>query len=181
MERVARGLRNGNPADVAAVSQRVQRIVRYRGFGIPRDEREEIEQEALSQIWEAANGANFTAGEGFWSFVDVVAARRCVDWYRKARTKVELDDGLEDTRGTPLSRALDREKVTLVRRAVTQLNAACRELIRLRVEEEMSFDEISQRLNRTPGALRVQFYRCVRSVQRQIGNLYGAEKNSESR
>ncbi len=41
----------------------------------------------------------------------------------------------------------------------------------MRVQQGLTFDEISTRLQRSPGALRVQFHRCVGRARDEIHRL----------
>ena len=171
-ERTAVGFQRGHPQDVQTVLHRVQRIVSCRGFGIPRDDQKDIVQEAMIQIWRAAARSSFRPEEGFWGFVEVVTARRCIDWYRRARPHLELKDNVVDSKPTPMSSALERERIELARKALAELGEACADLIRFRIELGMSFAEISHEVGRSAGALRVQFHRCIRKAQERISRSH---------
>lgn len=169
-ERMGVGFRNGTPEAVQSVYRRIRRIVAFRGFGIPRADREEIEQETMKQLWEAVAEPSFALGPGFGGFVDQLAARRCIDWYRRCRSSSEsLDRQVEAREPDPLARVLSRERIELASEALASLDTPCRRLLDLRVGAGLSFREISRRLGRSPGALRIQMYRCVRRVRERVG------------
>ena len=167
-EAVSRGLQRGEAAAVRLVRERVRRILAYRGFGIPREERRDLEQEVMTQLWQAANRPGFAGGERFWGFVEVVASRRCIDWLRKRRETEELADSLPDDGEDPAAGALARERRTLALEVLSRLDRPCRDLIYLRVGLEKSYREISRLLGRSEGALRVQLHRCIGKAQRAV-------------
>ena len=182
IERMGLGFRAGKPEEVHLVYRRVRRVVAYRGFGIPRAEREEIEQEAMKQLWQAVAGRDFAIDDGFGRFVDALAARRCIDWYRRASSfSAPLDGRMEDGEPGPLAQILSRERIELVNEAVATLDESCRRLLDLRVGAGLSFAEISRQLGRSPGALRIQFYRCVRRVGDRVGRLRPKASGAEGR
>jgi RNA polymerase sigma factor (sigma-70 family) len=159
---LAEDFRRGDPSAVDEVRCRVDRIIAFRGYRIPPDEREGLRQETLSQVWQAVNrGGLERLDRGFWGFVQTVAARRCIDWMRRQTPEPAGEIELEDPRRGPLALVLDRERDAVLGRALAHLEPACRELIDLRIRGEMSYSEISRRLGRSEQALRAQMYRCV--------------------
>jgi DNA-directed RNA polymerase specialized sigma24 family protein len=87
---VGRAFCRGRPEAVNEVRQRVERIVAFRGYRIPTEEKRDLVQEVMTQLWSAVNRADFDAGGGFWGFVEVVTARRCVDWLRRRRPETAM-------------------------------------------------------------------------------------------
>lgn len=173
------GFRTGEPAAVAEVEDRVERIICYRGYGIPRAQRDELRQEVLVQLWRAVNGEGFDAARGFWGFVQTVAARRCIDWMRRRREAVLDEPSLvQDRRRDPLARVLGKERLEQANGVLDQLGAGCRDLIRMRVLEHMAYSEISVQLGRSEQALRAQMYRCVTKAKRILAT--SEEENHEA-
>jgi RNA polymerase sigma-70 factor (ECF subfamily) len=167
-EAVALDFRRGRPEAVRVVRERVRRVVSYRGFGLSPADRQDLEQEAMAHLWQAAMRPDFDPAGGFWRFIDVVASRRCIDWRRKLRSDEEFDSQTADTGKGPLQKALGRERIELARAALSELGEPCAELIYLRVTLDRSFDEIAALLGKTSGALRVQFFRCIRRAQEKL-------------
>lgn len=158
--------RKGEPEAVAEVEGRVRRIIGHRGYGIPEAERDELRQEVLVQVWQSVNRDGFDAERGFWGFVQVVTARRCIDWRRKRREERATNLSLVPDSGRgPLKRILASERRHVVRAAVEQLGRRCRELIEYRVSEGRSYAEIADLTGRSEQALRAQMYRCIKSAR----------------
>jgi len=174
-EAVSRGLQRGEAAAVRLVRGRVRRILAYRGFGIPREERRDLEQEVMTQLWQAANRPGFAGGERFWGFVELVASRRCIDWLRMRRETTELGASLPDEGEGPAAGALSRERRRLALEVLSRLDRPCRDLIYLRVGLEKSYREISRLLGRSEGALRVQLHRCIGKARRGVEELEAGE------
>lgn len=167
----AHRLRRGEAAAVLQVRERVCRILAYRGLGIPKAERDDVEQEIMMQVWQAVNRPDFDASAGFWGFVEVVSARRCIDWVRGHRVELPLRPTLRDRRKGPFQRTLDGERVRLIAAAVAELDPPCRELISLHLDQGRSYRQLSRILGKSEGTLRVQMYRCIRSARRSLKKL----------
>jgi hypothetical protein len=69
----------GEPEATREALARIARMLAFRGYAIPAEERRDLAQEVATQVWLAAGRPEFDAERGFWGFVEVVAARRCID------------------------------------------------------------------------------------------------------
>lgn len=172
-EAVAIAFRRGTPEAVRAVRRRVRKIVWFRGYGIPEDDKKDLEQEVMTQVWQAANRPGFDAGSRFWGFVEVVTARRCIDWRRSqvARSReTTLDENLPEPAGGPLRVTLDRERTGRAQAVLAQLAKPCRDLIYLHFAEGKSYAELSTVLGKSEGALRVQMHRCIARARQETAS-----------
>lgn len=171
-----RRISRGEPEAIHHVRARVRRILSSRHLRIATQEREDLEQEIMTSIWQAVNRPGFDFAAGFWGFVEVVAARRCIDWVRARRTHHEAtEDALKDGREGPLQRVLADERTRLALDALAALDPPCRKLITMRLDEGLSYREMSLALSKSEGALRVQMYRCVRRVQQILKSRVDGE------
>jgi RNA polymerase sigma factor (sigma-70 family) len=165
-------LRRGEPEAVDIVRRRVRRTLSYRGFGMGPQDREDLEQEVMTQVWQGVNRREFDVDRGFWGFVDVVVGRRSIDWLRVHKPTVALTEvtgePLRSPRRGPLQEALSSEQIRLAFAAVKGLGHGCRELVLLRVGLGKSYREIAELTGRTEGALRTQFCRCIEKARREI-------------
>ena len=114
----------------------------------------------MTQVWQAVNRTGFDPTLGLWKFVEVVTARRAIDWLRARRQETELPEEIEAP-GGPEGDAMARERAQLAYGALAQLGKPCRDLIYLRIGMNRSYRELAQLLGRSEGALRVQMHRCV--------------------
>lgn len=166
-EEVARGFRKGDTVAVERVRARVRRIVRFQGYGVPPEDRHDIEQEVMSQLWQSASRDRFDVSAGFWGLVGTVTVRRCIDWLRTRRSNVELVATLEETSPGPLGKLLKRERRELADEAFSELGKPCRDLINLHAGLQLPYRKIAGILGKSEGALRVQMSRCLQQA-RQI-------------
>lgn len=154
---------------------RVRRILAYRGYGIPPEDRLDLEQTIMLQLWQAVSEPSFR-GKRFGGLVEVVASRRCIDWWRsrKPETALEAAEAVPAGQPDPQRTALRREQIEHAQAALKRLPAACQELIRLHVGQNRSYAEIAKSLGRSEGALRVQMHRCIRRAQQLLLAVLGS-------
>lgn len=175
VDSLVRLLRDGDGAATEIVRRRVRRIVAFRGYSIPEQDRLELEQTILTQVWRAVSRRGFESAH-FWGLVEVVSSRRCIDWLRARRAETGLDplttppDPLPD----PLGVILLRERRELAQRVLSRLPESCRQLIELHVVLNKSYAEMEEILGKSSGALRVQMHRCVKRAHRILRRLLDA-------
>lgn len=160
----------GEVAAVDHVRARVQKILAFKRLRIPDQDRDDLEQEIMTEVWQAVNRPGFDFTAGFWGFVEVVTSRRCIDWLRSKKTRVPLSENLPDSGRNPLQKTLDNERTDLAEKILAALDPDCRQLILLRLQEGLSYRKIAHDLGKTQGALRVQMYRCIRAAQKLLGD-----------
>ena len=163
---MARAFATGDPAAVETVRARVCRILAFRGYGIPREDRKDLEQEVMVQLWRSVGRESFQTGAGFWGFVEVVSTRRCIDWLRTGKEMTPLPATIAEERPGPLSGMLARERRELAYSALAQLGKPCRDLIYLHAGLRMPYRKIARILGKSEGALRVQMHRCLQQSRR---------------
>lgn len=164
------------PAAEAEVRALVGRVVAFGRYGVPRADRDDLVQEVLLQLWQAVTRPGFDFKRSFENFARVVAARRCIDWFRTRRQTTELNPNLPDRRDGPLSRYGRKQRVELVRQALARLRDSCRQLIRMHVREQLSYSEISARVGKSDGALRFQMYRCIQQAREILEQITAARE-----
>lgn len=162
------------------VSERVRRILRYRGYRMSAEDRKDLEQEIMIQIWQAVNRPGFDPRAGFWGFVEVVCVRRSIDWLRGRKPTGSLDEGIRDSAAGPLRLLLQDERTRLANAAISRLEAPCRELVELHFGQRKPYRELARRLGKSEGALRVQMYRCIRQVRAILDELTAVGKRDDS-
>jgi len=164
---LARRLLRGDAEATQEVYTRVRRIVGAKSYRLSIGEREDVTQEIVVELWRTIGRPGFDLDRDLWGFVEVLALRRCIDAFRRHRPMAELDPEFASASSNPLQTVLADEKRQQVRNALDRLSEDCRQLIRERVEDGLSFKEISAAGESSEGALRVRFHRCV-SKAREI-------------
>ena len=168
---LARQFAAGDEQAAAVVLERAGRIVGFRGFGIPREDRRDIQQQVVTEAWRATQRPDFDFEEGFWGFVETIAARRCIDWMRAERPRATLDPEWRDRGRDPLAALLSHERVELARAAVARLDQACRDLIDQHAGQQKTYREIAEIVGDSEGALRVRLHRCVKQARAMLEAL----------
>lgn len=164
--------RTGDARAASEIRTRVRRILSFRAYGIPKEDRADLEQLVMTQLWRAVARPGFAA-EGFWGLLEIVVSRRCIDWIRAQRPEEELEaaEAVSADGPDPLAGVIRKERIALAEAALAKLPAECRRLIRLRVVEERSYEEIARLWRRSAGSLRVSMHRCVRRAGRILREL----------
>lgn len=137
----------------------------FRGYYIPTDERDDVVQEVVLQVYRAATSRGFRVDQSFERFVRTVAHRRCVDWMRGHRSTSPLNPSLVSEDSDPERRLLSREAMDRGRRVLRSLSFACAQLVRLRLVEGLTYRAISARLGRTEGSVRVHLHKCLKKAR----------------
>ena len=78
-------MRLGEAAAVDHVRARVRKILAFKRLRIPDQDRDDLEQEIMTEVWQAVNRPEFDFTAGFWGFVEIVTSRRCIDWLRSRK------------------------------------------------------------------------------------------------
>ncbi len=158
----------GDADAVARVGALLRLMVGERGHFIPPDQRDDVIQEAMLDLWRAIVRPDFTLRHGLDAFVRIVAHRRCLDWMRRRRDTAPLDERLTSNARRPDDALIERQTAARREWILARLSEGCRELIRLRVGDRLSYRQIGERLCRSEGALRNQMYKCLVRARRLV-------------
>lgn len=167
----AKRLRQGEPDAVHMVRERVRKILGFQRLRIPASEREDLEQEVMTELWQAVNRSSFDFTAGFWGFVEIVTSRRCIDWLRKRKDQVPVVEGLRDERENPFDKVQRSERAAIAARIIQAMDSNCREILVMRFQKGMGYGEISERLGKSEGAMRVQMHRCVKRAREMFQSV----------
>jgi RNA polymerase sigma-70 factor (ECF subfamily) len=97
------------------------------------------------------------------------AARRRVDAEQPLAGDSGADDGPAASTLTPSGKAIAREQAEAVQRALARLPEDYRLVLALRHQEQLTFEEIGEVLQRTPNAARLLWLRAVERLQEEVG------------
>ena len=84
----------GQPAAIAATCDLIGKVSRFRGYYIPSDQRADVVQEALLDVFREAKDREFASDDEFQGFVRTVTYRRCIDWVRGTIRRSAIRSGL---------------------------------------------------------------------------------------
>ncbi len=162
---VAKEFQAGSPDAVQEVRAQVEKIVGFRGYRIPAEERRDLVQDVMTQLWQAVNRSSFDSQRNFMGFAAVVAGRRCIDWLRTKKNIDQLDFELPSSTPSPMASLLQQEREDLLQSTLAKLDRPCRDLIYLHLGMNKPYRDLETLLGKSPGALRVQMHRCVGRAQ----------------
>jgi RNA polymerase sigma-70 factor (ECF subfamily) len=83
-------------------------------------------------------------------------------------TSEERGAGLADSIASPSQQAVAQEQVAALQQAMTTLPAEYRQVLAWRHHDQLSFEEIGQRTQRTANAARLLWLRAVERLRRQL-------------
>ena len=161
---LARRFARGDPEAVAAVGTLAAKVIKHRGYYIPFDERPDLIQETILNMVSAVKERSFAHDEEFNALIRTVSYRRCIDWTRQATRRTRIDP-LVLQQVLPDDAVLAEERRGLAVEIFSELKQPCRELLALRVSRGLTYAQMARLLARSEGALRTQFYYCLKQAR----------------
>lgn len=129
----------------------------------------------------------YTPDYAFSTWLFRIATNNCIDFLRKRRTQVvSIDSVYTNADGEQVSiniasetldpeeKIIEKQKITLMREFVGRLKQHYRVLIELRYFDELSYEEISQKLDIPLGTVKAKLFRARES-------LYNLVKDSQDK
>jgi RNA polymerase sigma-70 factor (ECF subfamily) len=143
-----------------------RQILAYRRLGLSREDVDDIVQEVLAAVWQAATRPQFALQVGLHAFVRKVTLARAIDRVRRNRVRrAEPLSEHADTRPSVGARLeFDAESSALFA-ALARLEERCREVIRLHYFEDWPYARIAALEGRSESTLRVRMFHCLRALR----------------
>jgi RNA polymerase sigma factor (sigma-70 family) len=160
---------DGDPSAVAHVRQIARLALIQRGFRFDAEERRDLVQEVLLDVFRAASRPGFELQASLDAFVRSVTHRRYVDWLRSRKPGTEPGPARDGFKA-PDAGLLAREEIETAKRVLLRMGGPCRTLILLRLSGK-GYAEISRELGRSEGALRNQLYKCLKKARDMFRRL----------
>lgn len=147
------------------------------------DDVADITQDTFIKAYKALENFNFNYSFSSWLFK--IASNTCIDFLRKKRFdtisiersgKSDEDDfyiEIPDSTLLPDITLLATERNDAIRKAIESLPTKYREIIQLRYNEELEYEEIALRLNLPLGTVKAHLFRARKLLH------YSLKKNSE--
>jgi len=150
-----------------------------------RDDADDLTIEAFGKAFQ--NIANYSADYAFSTWLFKIATNNCIDFIRKKRlqtTSIEQSRKGEDGEVVPIAvrdhnpdpeEALVKEqRAAKIRAAIEKLSPKYRSLIELRYLDELSYEEIAEKLDLPLGTVKAQLFRAKEM-------LYNALKDTKEK
>jgi RNA polymerase sigma-70 factor (ECF subfamily) len=131
---------------------------------VPRAEVDDLVQDIFLHAFKKLHTLRDAAAFGPW--IAMIARNRAVDFHRRAKETVELDD---EVRGSNTQDSRAAEILELIR----NLPEAYRETLVLRLVEGMTGPEIAVRTGLTAASVRVNLHRGMKLLREQLGFTEG--------
>lgn len=118
----------------------------------------------------------FDAHKGsFRTWIYTIARRTIIDHYRKQRDTVSISDGWDivDDTSTEVTAAVDAEFSSVaLERALQRLTTEQRDIIIMRLWEDMSYDDIAEILGTSPTSCRMAYSRAVKALGKELPHVF---------
>jgi RNA polymerase sigma-70 factor (ECF subfamily) len=131
---------------------------------VPRAEVDDLGQDIFLHAYKKLHTLRDSAAFGPW--IAMIARNRAVDFHRRSRETVEIND---DLRGSEAHDSRAAEILELIR----SLPEAYRETLVLRLVEGMTGPEIAARTGLTAASVRVNLHRGMKQLREKLGFMEG--------
>ncbi len=136
-----------------------------------RDDADDLTIEAFGKAF--SNLEKYSPEYAFSTWLFKIATNNCIDFIRKKRLEtLSIDEPIETEKGEdysydlkaegldPEEHFIKKQRALLMREILDKLNPKYKMLIELRFFEELSYDEIAEKLSLPLGTVKAQLYRA---------------------
>jgi RNA polymerase sigma-70 factor (ECF subfamily) len=179
---IQRCLQGDQAAWEAIVRQHWRKVfnVAYK-FVAKHEEAEDLTQEIFLKVFKSLD--TFDRRANFQTWLISVSRNLCIDHYRSVRKERETIDRAVDTSDIapaspepgPIAALEQRDRVVLLRQALAALPETLRTAVLLRDIQELSYQEIADKLQLPEGTVKSRINRGRTELARQIRKLRGAD------
>ena len=179
---IQRCLRGDQAAWEQIVKQHWRKVfnVAYKFVG-KHDEAEDLTQDIFLKIFKSLD--TFDRRANFQTWLISVSRNLCIDHYRSVRKERETIDRQVDANeltpaapdAGPIAALEQRDRVTLLRQALATLPETLRTAVVMRDLQEMSYQEIADRLKLPEGTVKSRINRGRTELARQVRKLGGED------
>ena len=143
------------------------------------DEAEDLTQDIFLKIFKSLE--TFDRRANFQTWLISVSRNLCIDHYRSVRKERQTIDRQVDaneltpaaTDASPIAALEQRDRVTLLRQALAMLPDTLRSAVVMRDLQELSYQEIADRLHLPEGTVKSRINRGRTELARQVRRLGG--------
>jgi RNA polymerase sigma-70 factor, ECF subfamily len=172
---------SGNSEAFGEIVRRWERKIFALCFGMlgREDDARDAAQEAFIAAFK--NIKNFRGDAKVSSWLHRIAVNQCLTTKRRTRSRAEdflNDDAEEDSRvfvapagRSPLRTTEQKERLALVRQAVTSLPDDLRQVVVMKEFEEMTFQEIAETLELPLSTVKSRLYTALKQLRRKLERL----------
>ena len=131
-----------------------------------RDSAEDITSEVFMKAWK--NISQFQ-GDSLAAWLYSISRNAVIDHYRRQKTTIDIEDCWDLSSESNLLDKTDQSlKMAVIRGALKELSPKEREIIIMRLWLDLSFKEISERLEKQEGAIKMAFKRALVKLKSKV-------------
>lgn len=160
---------SGEPGACKVVEGGVKRVVLYWNAPFSQDDREDLIQQTLMEIYLAIAKPEFELKQNLLALARKIAARRCIDQMRKYRPTDPIDEQHETSNPSPYKDLELKDEIHQVRLALDGLDSNDREVIRRRFLREESYSAIVADLGRDENYWRGRVFQGIMKMRKILG------------
>lgn len=165
--------KEGNQMAFAELMEKYRDSIYFMMFKMVKneDDADDLTIEAFGKAFSRLD--QYSPGYAFSTWLFKIASNNCIDFIRKKRIRLtSMDHGYTNDDGeyvsfdasadghNPEEAIIHSQKVVLMRELVTKLKPRYRQLVELRYFDELSYEEISERLELPLGTVKAQLFRA---------------------
>lgn len=142
---------------------------------------EDITADVFMKLYENWNNVGSRKPNALAAWLYTVARNASIDHLRKkGRRQIRNIEDEETDSATRVfenfaEEAMKEEDLKNMREALKELSEEEKEIINLRFEEELKFNEIAEIIGKEEGACKMTLYRSIRKVRQVLNELYQAD------
>ncbi len=176
-------LENGNQKAYAELMERYRDSIYFMMLKMVKnkDDADDLTIEAFGKAFKRLY--QYSSQFAFSTWLFKIASNNCIDYLRKNNNNTfSIDKNIDTNDGgemqvemrsdslTPEEKIIKKEKIKLMRIVVEKLKPRYRQLIELRYFEELSYEEIAEKLEMPIGTVKAQLFRAREFLQEIMKN-----------
>jgi len=120
-------------------------------------------KKALENINKFGNQGSFS------SWIYRIARNTVIDYYRTRKQNINIEDAWDLTDNSNIEIDLDnKEKLTEVKKYLSQLKSEQRDIVVMRVWQEMSYKEIAEIIGKSEASCKMIFLRVMKQLRKEF-------------
>lgn len=140
-------------------------VYRYIYFKAPKEEAEDLTAEVFLKVWEKFGSFRGNSWTELKVWIIRIAHNMIVDFYRKRKEVVELEETEDTISETPEKALQEQMTQAFVHSSLSQLPEKQQEILKLRYLHELETNEIAALLKTSEGNVRILVHRALKELK----------------